>query len=239
MQARTSDLAVVNEGNAHAQLGGSEGGRVSARAGAKDDQVEVGAGAGAWGHGSGGLALRMVGGVTGTRLGHAAAGIVVEGPGWGNPAVLSHAARHAKPRQGGPRATTGLVALGRRAERDDQGLQVRVAAVATATDQPRSASCGMPIGATRTRPATADPRRARSPVLGLWNVTVTCALTTGSERSPLVRSTAVGVSTARMGMPALLARPIRSTALRIGSRSGPWTPVPRSASTTTAAFSIP
>ena len=38
---------------------------------------------------------------------------------------------------------------------------------------PRSASCGMPIGATRTRPATADPRRASSPVLGRWNVTVT------------------------------------------------------------------
>jgi len=39
--------------------------------------------------------------------------------------------------------------------------------------QPRSASCGMPIGATRTRPATADPRLASSPVLGRWNVTVT------------------------------------------------------------------
>ena len=37
--------------------------------------------------------------------------------------------------------------------------------------QPRSASGGMPIGATRTLPACATPRRVASPVFGRWNVT--------------------------------------------------------------------
>ena len=41
--------------------------------------------------------------------------------------------------------------------------------------QPRSASVGMPIGATRTLPAWAAPRRVSRPVLGRWKVTVRSA----------------------------------------------------------------
>ena len=44
---------------------------------------------------------------------------------------------------------------------------------------------------------------------------------------------------ATTGMPVPRARPISSTALRIGSRSAPRAPVPSSASTITDAFSIP
>src|SRR5664280_3572027 len=49
VQESAADLALVDEGDVHAQLGGPEGGRVAARAGAKYDQVKVGAGA--CGHG--------------------------------------------------------------------------------------------------------------------------------------------------------------------------------------------
>src|SRR5436190_7696502 len=105
--------------------------------------------------------------------------------------------------------------------------------------QARSASAGMPIGATRTRPANAAPRRVRRPVFGRWNVTVRSARTTGSEGSPDVKSTAVGVSTATTGTPALRARLTTSTAERMGSRKTPRTPVPRRASTRTEAFSTP
>ena len=49
VEARPADLALVHERHAHAQLGGPEGGGVAAGAGAKDDQVEIGAGA--CGHG--------------------------------------------------------------------------------------------------------------------------------------------------------------------------------------------
>ena len=80
----------------------------------------------------------------------------------------------------------------------------------------------------------AAPRR--SPVLGRWKVTVRSARTAGSDGSPLERSTAVGVSTATTGMPAARARSMTSTADRIGSRRAPRTPVPSSASTTTAAL---
>ena len=90
----------------------------------------------------------------------------------------------------------------------------------TASAQPRSASAGIPIGATRTLPAWAAPRLVSRPVLGRWNVTVRSAWTAGSDGSPLERSTAVGVSTATTGTPAARARPMSSTAERIGSRSG-------------------
>lgn len=45
----------------------------------------------------------------------------------------------------------------------------------------RSASDGMPIGATSTRPASALPNRVWRPVLGRWKVIVRSARTTGSE----------------------------------------------------------
>ncbi len=48
--------------------------------------------------------------------------------------------------------------------------------------QPRSASCGMPIGATSTLPASAAPRLVSSPVFGRWKVTVRSARTTGVAR---------------------------------------------------------
>ena len=86
-------------------------------------------------------------------------------------------------------------------------------------------------------------RRARSacagPVFGRWKVIVRSARTAGSDGWPLDRSTAVGVSIARTGTIAARARLMSSTALRIGSRSTPRTPVPSSASTTIDAFSIP
>ena len=56
----------------------------------------------------------------------------------------------------------------------------------------------------RRAPARRAPRPicVRSPVLGRWKVTVRSARTTGSDGSPEVRSTAVGVSTASTGTPA-------------------------------------
>ena len=121
--------------------------------------------------------------------------------------------------------------------RDEEDLAP--AGLAADAPQPRSAPAGMPIGATRTLPAWAAPRRVTRPVFGRWKVTVRSAWTAGSDGSPLDRSIAVGVSTATTGMPAARARTMSSTADRIGSRSGPRTPVPSSASTMTAAFSIP
>ena len=102
---------------------------------------------------------------------------------------------------------------------------------------PSSASSGMPIGATKYRPAS---RRAAGssakPALARWKVTVRSAATTGSDWVPSVRSTSVGVSTAstRHGRPAARAWVTmafsRSTALEIGSRKGPAAPLPSSAS---------
>src|SRR3972149_6111122 len=43
----------------------------------------------------------------------------------------------------------------------------------------------MPIGATRTRPARAGPRRASSPCLARWKVTATSAWTAGPRGEPL------------------------------------------------------
>jgi hypothetical protein len=40
-EARAADLVLVDEGDLEAQLGRPEGGRVAARAGAEDDEVEV------------------------------------------------------------------------------------------------------------------------------------------------------------------------------------------------------
>ena len=68
------------------------------------------------------------------------------------------------------------------------------------------------------------PTRLRRPCLGRWKVTVTSARTTGSDGSPLLRSSAVGVSTARTGTRCSRARMATSTAVRTGSRSGPRTP---------------
>ena len=84
----------------------------------------------------------------------------------------------------------------------------------------------MPIGATRTLPASAAPRFVSSPVFGRWKVTVRSARTTGEVGSPEVRSTAVGVSTATTGTFAVRAARMSSTADRIGSRSSPLTPGP-------------
>ena len=108
----------------------------------------------------------------------------------------------------------------------------------------RRVSHGRPPAGSRSArrgscPACAAPRRVSRPVFGRWNVTVRSARTAGSDGSPLDRSTAVGVSTATTGTPAARARPMTSTADRIGSRRAPRTPVPSSASTTTAAFSMP
>ena len=51
--------------------------------------------------------------------------------------------------------------------------------------QPRSASAGIPIGATRILPSVlAAPRRVRSPVFGRWKVTVRSARTAGVRRLP-------------------------------------------------------
>ena len=92
---------------------------------------------------------------------------------------------------------------------------------ASTIPQTRSASSGIPIGATRTLPAWAAPRFVSRPILGRWKVTVRSARTAGSDGSPLERSTAVGVSTATTGTPAAAAWTISSTADRIGSRSCP------------------
>ena len=103
-------------------------------------------------------------------------------------------------------------------------------------DRPRA-------GSRSARPGPCRHGRLRGgsarPVLGRWKVTVRSARTAGSDGSPLDRSMAVGVSTATTGMPPARARSMSSTADRIGSRSGPRTPVPSSASTMTAARSMP
>ena len=41
MEARAADLVLVDEGDLEAQLGGPEGGRVAAGAGAEHDEIEV------------------------------------------------------------------------------------------------------------------------------------------------------------------------------------------------------
>ena len=51
MEARAADLVLVDEGDLEAELGGAEGGRVAAGAGAEHDEIEVVGGAD--GHGSG------------------------------------------------------------------------------------------------------------------------------------------------------------------------------------------
>ena len=73
-----------------------------------------------------------------------------------------------------------------------QQQHVPVAHPARRPGHARSASTGMPMGATTTRPANRAACRPRSPVLGRWKVTVTSASTTGSEGTPLLRSTEVG-----------------------------------------------
>ena len=94
-------------------------------------------------------------------------------------------------------------------------------------------SHGPPRGGRRsappgTRPASAPPIVVRSPSLGRWNVTVASARTTGLLGSPVVRSTAVGVSSATTGTPDRRARRASDTAERTGSRSscgaGPSSP---------------
>ena len=67
-------------------------------------------------------------------------------------------------------------------QRDDRDLAPARLAAGRASTQPRSASGGMPIGATRTLPACATPRRVASPVLGRWKVTVRSARTAGLGR---------------------------------------------------------
>ena len=67
---------------------------------------------------------------------------------------------------------------------EDDLAPARLAADAAAA-QPRSASAGIPIGATRTLPACAAPRLVSSPVFGRWKVTVRSASTAGSDGSPL------------------------------------------------------
>ena len=59
----------------------------------------------------------------------------------------------------------------------------RTGAVASGSPaQPRSASCGMPIGATSTLPASALPLRVARPVFGRWKVIVRSARTAGIGR---------------------------------------------------------
>ena len=86
---------------------------------------------------------------------------------------------------------------------------------------PRSAGYedhGRPPGGSRSaRPGCDRPAPCRrgpaGPVFGRWKVTVRSARTTGSDGSPEVRSTAVGVSTASTGVPASRALRISSTAV--------------------------
>ena len=87
-------------------------------------------------------------------------------------------------------------------------------------------SHGRPRSGCRSAPRGRGRRgRGRSaccrPSLGRWKVTVTSARTLGSDGSPELRSSAVGVSTARTGTPSWRARRHSSTACGDGVAQGP------------------
>ena len=105
--------------------------------------------------------------------------------------------------------------------------------------RPASACTGMPIGATSTRPASTRPSWSAGPPWGGGRSPSGRRGRSAPTARPDARSSAVGVSTARTGTPWRRAARHTSTAALIGSRSGPLTPVPSSASTTSAARSRP
>ena len=112
----------------------------------------------------------------------------------------------------------------------------RSADLARASGSPSAVGLGGDADGRHQHPAGQDLRRLalRRPGLGRWKVTVTSARTTGSDGSPLVRSTAVGVSTARTGTQRARARAGEIHGGADGLPQGPADTVPSSASMTSA-----
>ena len=124
----------------------------------------------------------------------------------------------------------------------------------TTSKRPKSPLCAVAVRAFFTRKTSPGPANfsssrgnpmsrttksptyflaLRSPVFGLWKVTVTSAFTALPKTSPLSESIPVGTSTAILSASKAL---ICSTICVMGGLSFPLVPVPSNASTTTSAI---
>ncbi len=88
----------------------------------------------------------------------------------------------------------------------------------------------MPMGSTTSSPTYLLADSVRSPLFGLWKVTVRAAFTALSLTSPVSGSRPLGTSTATLGAGAMF---MSSTAVAWGSLRAPRMPVPNTASTIT------